>query len=340
MGDLEEAVKCKYLLVDTWDVQHQHILIASFSLLMFAIYTIFLWFLCSLDHTLTTSLIMLGSQIGLGLPATRAYYDFGVSGRSLIKFYDSGILRNSIKTEDLSINIGDIPLVFESMSMQLQKYDTKTLDDLNDLAWFVIIVWSMLSSFFLLDRIGFFPFCRFGAVILIITCIASYISGFRTVRGPTFEENLNHLEYYVDKHVRRVDLQLPSTNGKVIFQLTKKRRRYALVDIIVEFKLLDKAVLEYHLGLSSNQNERFILEASSDVVEHVYRNLTELDEVKKSEWILEKITTQSGRVLRFVNTKKILNIADKNTFILGPSAVESSAQHASIMMKKIKEGFH
>lgn len=337
MSDLEEAIKRKYLLVDSWDVRHQHVLIIGFSILMFIIYAIFLWILFSTTPSVMTSILLLGSQIGLGLPAARAYYDFGLSARTMLRFYDSSVLGSNLATEDLSVNIGDISLVFERMSLQLQKYDAGTMDDLNDLAWFAIIIWSMISSFFFFKDFGSLLISLSGAVVLVVSCLASYISGFRTVRGISFEEDFGHLEFFVEKHVRNIDGALPSANGVVIFQLIKRRRKYALVDVVVEFRLQENMVLEYHLGLSSMRNERFIINAPQDVIDSIYGNLKELTVIQYPDWILEQVTTQSGRILRFLNQKKILNIADNSTFIISPTIVEKSALEASYILKTIFE---
>ncbi|TFG34878.1 hypothetical protein EU527_00820 [Candidatus Thorarchaeota archaeon] len=335
MGDLEEAVKRKYLLVDSWDAIHQHSLIVGFSLLILIIYTIFLWFICSMTPSLHTSLLLLGSQIGLGLPATRAYYDFGLSARSMLKFHDFGALGSPNSTEDLSISIGDLSLVFERMNMQIAKYDRGVLDDLNDIAWFIIIVWSMISSFLFLEQLGPFSVCPFGALVLVVVCIASYYTGFRTVRGDSFEEDFSHLEFYVNTHIRNIDAELPLANGMIIIQLVRKRRKYAIVDILVEYRLQNKMILEYHLGFSSAHKERFILEAPYDLIECFYEKMKEMAVVKQADWIIEQITTQSGKILRLVNQRKTLDISEKNTFIIGPSVVNKSALQASSIMRNI-----
>ncbi|MGY5880309.1 MAG: hypothetical protein RTV31_08660, partial [Candidatus Thorarchaeota archaeon] len=258
MGDLEEVTSRKYLLIDTWDVRQQRILLVGFSILMFITYSAFMILLCSMEPNLTTSLLLLGSQIGLGLPLTRAFYDFGVSARRMLKFYDVGILGTDIEFENLRINIGDIPLVFERLDYQIRKYDSGALDDLNDLAWFAIVVWAVISSAGIFTDFSGIPLCILGAIVLIITCFICYVSGYRTVQGFSFEEDLNHLEYYIERYTKEIDDALPTVNGHAIFQLTKSGKRWALIDIIVEFALPLDSVIEYHLGLSSAKQERVI----------------------------------------------------------------------------------
>ena len=334
MGDFEEILKCKFLLVDSRDIKFQHALIIGFSILMFVTYGLFLWLMCSLTPSLIATLFLLVSQIALGLPATRAYYDFGVSARQMLRFYDSGVLGHEIETEDIKIPINEMSLVFDKINNQLQKHDHSVSDDFNDLAWFVIIVWSMVSSLVFFQLPHYFSFCLIGAVILTITCFACYISGFRTNRGNSFEEYYSHLEFYIEKHIHTLNGLFPSTNGMVILQVTKRGQRYALVDFILEFTVKEIANLEYHLGLTSSQDERFILESSSSVIERVYHELKNLKELKTLGWSLERITAQSGRILRLIHQKRNIDITDMKSIIMSPSFIEKSVAEVGSILKQ------
>ncbi|MGY5860138.1 MAG: hypothetical protein RTU63_12270 [Candidatus Thorarchaeota archaeon] len=335
MGDLEEVISRKYLLIDTWDVRQQHLLITGFSILMFVIYWMFMWLLCSMTQNITTALLLLGSQIGLGLPATRAYYDFGVSARGMLNFYDAGILGNDSETEDLKINTGDISLFFERLDFQVRKYDSGALDDLNDLAWFTIVVWAIISSAGIFTVIAGIPICAFGSIVLLIACFASYTSGYRTVRGLSFEEDLTHLEYYVARCIKAADLALPKENGTLVLQVAKRGKRSALIDIVVEFCLPSDSVIEYHLGLSSHRQERFIIVTPPESLEVVYSKFKDLSVVNDSTWTLEQVTTQSGPIIRIVNSDGALCICDRSTFVVAPETVEKNTHTTNEILSDI-----
>jgi hypothetical protein len=324
MRDLEEVVKRKYLLIDTWDVRHQHLLFIGFGVLMFILYAAFMLLLCSMTPSLMSSLLLLGSQIGLGLPATRAFYDFGVSSRELLKFYDAGILGDELVTEDLRIKIGELPLVFEQLDIQIRKYDASVLDDINDLVWFALVVWAMVSSAGIFSIITGFPLCIYGSLVLILLCLISYISGYRTNRGSSFEEDLDHLEYYVTRCIKLVDEILHDNNGMLILQVTKRGRRWVLIDIIVEFKITKNTVIEYHLGLSSQEQERFIIATSPESLDLLYTKIKKLKQIRDTEWTIEQITTQSGRILRIVNEESTLCISKPNSYVILPEDVEKN----------------
>ncbi len=325
MSDLEEVISRKYLLIDTWDVRHQHLLISSFSILLFAIYGAFLWLLSSMTPSIFTSLLLLSSQIGLGLPATRAFYDFGVTSRGMLKLYDSGILGTDVETRDLKINVGDLPLVFERLDFEIRKYDSGSLDDLNDLAWFVVIAWAMISSIGIFIEFVGVAFFILGAVVLVITCFACYVSGYRTIQGFSFEEDLHHLEHYVDRCIKAADAALPSANGHIILQVTKRGRQTVLIDIIVEFTTSLNSIIEYHIGLSSHLQERFIIDAPTETLDRAYAKFKKLSVVNESRWTLEQVTTQSGRIAIILNSESMFSMSDRSSFVINPDIAKKNA---------------
>ncbi|TFG27399.1 hypothetical protein EU528_12945 [Candidatus Thorarchaeota archaeon] len=335
MGDLEEAISRKYLLIDTWDVRHQHFLNAGFGILIVIIYGAYMWLVCSMTPSITTSLLLLGSQIGLGLPTTRAFYDFGVATRRKLKFYNAEILGSEIESEDLRINTGDIPLVFEQLDIQIRKFDSGAIDDLNDLVWFAIVVWAVISSVGIFMDLNGIPLCTIGAVVLGILCVISYSSGYRTVQGFSFEEDLHHLEFYIEKCIKETDAALPEINGQTILQLAKHGRRFVLLDIVLEFVLPLDSVIEYHLGLSSLFQERAIITAPPKYLDIIYSEFKKLPFVKDSEWILEQITTQSGRIIRIVNSNTNLCICDRSTFVINPESVDKNINESKEVFSEV-----
>jgi hypothetical protein len=326
MEDLEEALNRHYYLVDSWYVRFQHILMIVSTLLIFSAYSIFLWLLCSLSANVITSLLLLGSQIGLGIPLTRAYYDFGLSTRNRMSFFDSGIHDNSDETFELKVNFGDMPLFFERMGLQVKKYDNTKFDDLTDLSWFIIIAWAIISSgAYFTNMLGQFLWFL-GVVFSLSACMMCYASGYWTNRGNSFEEDIDHLEYYIDTLLKMLDAVLPDLNGTAILQLKCQKRKSVLVDIAALFKLRDSIALEYHFGLSSNLQERFILEASDIIIETAYMQLSNLHAISDSGWNLEQVKTKTGYILRIINPCSNLNLANRSTFVTSPSVVERNSR--------------
>jgi len=326
MDDLEETLNCRYYLVDTWKAQFQHLIMIVSGLLIFPFYGVFLWLLFSLTPGEIPSLLLLGTQIGLGIPMTRTYYDFGIVASNSLTLFDSRVHEIDQNIIDLRVSIGDIPLLFERMGLQVQKYDKSKFDDLNDLAWFLMIVWAIISSGVHYLRYLGQPLSILGVTILVGACIMCYASGYWTKRGFSFEEDLEHLEFYIDSYVKVLDAALPTINGTLILQAKRRRRSYALVDFATEFIFKDSITLEYHFGLSSSLKERFVVEASDEVIATTYDALKKVESIIGAGWELERINTQSGAIIRIVNPHSKLSLADRSSFVKSPSVIEHNTK--------------
>jgi hypothetical protein len=192
------------------------------------------------------------------------------------------------------------------------------------LVWFAIFVWAVISSAGIFTDFTGIPLCYFGTFVLIILCLVSYRGGFRTIQGSSFEEDLHHLEYYIDTYVKEIDNALPDLNGQVIFQITKRGRRWVLIDIIVEFTFSSETIIEFHLGLSSLEQERIIIVTPSSSLDAAYRKFQELPFIEEDEWTLEQMTTQSGRIIRILNSQAKLCLCDRSTFVVNPELVRNN----------------
>jgi uncharacterized membrane protein YphA (DoxX/SURF4 family) len=322
MGDIEEVLSREYYLIDMNGVRYRQVLLLIISLLIFALYGTFLEIVCSISPNIFLLLLLIGSQVGLGLPLTRSYYGLGISTRKLMKIYDIGLQGAEEDMFDLRINMSDLPRVFERLEMQISKYDVGKMDDLTDVSWFIVIVWAIVSS--IAHYIGFFgqTLCIFGVVVLIVASLLSFISGYWTKGAESFEENLQHLEYYIGTLAKKLDSVLPNQDAIIILQLVPQRRRSSLADIGVEFIIEERIILKYHFGLTSERPESFSIEAPYDLAQCIYERLLGSNLSSEGKWTIEQETTNSGASVRIVNCAPKLNISEKRTYISDPAAIE------------------
>jgi hypothetical protein len=335
MGDLEDALNRRFYLIDSWSVHYQQLLLFVISLIIFASYSVFLWILCSLSPNILVLLLLVGTQIGLGLPLTRAYYEFGISTRKTMEIFDPGFHGIKGNGFDLRINTGELPLVFEQLELQISKYDAGKLDDLTDISWFLVIVWAIVSSVAHYISISGQVIFIFGVVVLISSCFLSYASGYWTRSGSLFEEDLHHLEYYIDTFVKTLDSVLPNLNGTLILQLIDRRRNSILVDIALEFVVRKTITLKYHFGLSSSLDEHFVIEAPSEVIDVVYEDLVNSNSIPDTLWTIERVATQSGEIIRIFKSTHRLNISDRGSYVSSPAAIEQRSRATGEVLSTI-----
>jgi len=337
MSHLEEESKKRHIVVDTYEARNNHLKVLSFSILLAVVYAVFLALVCSTHSSITSSTLLFGSQIVIGFPATRAYYEWGVSNKEKLTFLDPSKMNGKGTFREVDIHMGDISLFFEKMGLQVDQYDKGSFDDLNDMAWFGIFVWAAFSStMFFLDMNGFY-LCIAGSLVLMIACIPVYRNGYRKTSPQSFEDDLVHLQYYVETRYKHLDQYIANRKSRVFLQMSEQRRSIALLEFSIEVILGGENVLEFHMGLSTSENERFVIKADDDTLDRVMERMQQLVEIKSERWMIEKIMTVSGPIVRFVNQSSDFSITNRISYVKTPNLIDESSSDIGSILGKILE---
>ncbi|MGQ4912416.1 MAG: hypothetical protein ACP6KW_09630 [Candidatus Thorarchaeota archaeon] len=312
-------------IIDSWKVWQQHFRTMAFGVLIFGFYAVFLLIICSLSPSYMSVILLLASQILIGLPATRAFFDLGVAARESVSFYGFPSV-DSKEIREERVSRGVVPLLFESLSLHAQKLDAKSPDDYSDISWFIILVWSVLSAGLYALGMTVPWFCVISDLVLILACVMSYASGFRMRAEVCLEDQLEQIEFLVQSRLTAVEETLGTRDCDIILLLHRRRRREYFSDIVVETLLAPETRLEYHAGLPAMESERIIVEASRESIRDLKECLTGLDVFKSGEWWVEEIKTQSAFVLRILNRSTSVDISNPTSFMVSPDSMEESAR--------------
>lgn len=342
MRKLEEVSSKRLVLVDSFEAKKTHILTIAFSMLVGVVYSAFLWFVCSTRPGVISALLLFGSQIAIGFPATRAYYDFGVSNRESLHFFDPAKFNSTSIFHDVELHIGEIPLLFEKIDLQISKYDLGSLDDLSDIAWFGIFVWAAFSSTSFYFGIGSYPLCLAGTLILLLACFGNYLSGYWTQRNFEFEDDLSHLQYYVEKRLRDIEAHLPKNNARIYVQIFERWRTMSIKDFNVQIIPGADTIVEYHMGFSSSEQERIVVKTEPEKIARVYDGLANALVVVDNGWHTQQKKTPTDSIVEVINKSSIFSANKRSSFVTSPSVINESsgitAEVFSKVMSLISEG--
>ena len=334
----EEEWLDNLLILDTRGVWHDHLRTLVFSIILFGFYGFFLLIICTSRIAALSILLLFSSQVLIGLSATRGYSDLGILTQEKMRFFDSVVTNGSSSLDQVEVNPGNVPLFFERLSFNAQKTDQVRTDDYNDISWFIMVVWSILStalfSFQLIDR----TLCAFlGDLALVLACFLSYTTGYRTRRGTSFEDQVTHLEYHTINRLKTIDEGAREVRHATSLLLQSRLRRCYISDILVEFKMNSGVELEYRMGFPSAEKERFILDAPDNIAAEVKQSLEALPAFASGNWLVEEMKTQHSKILRAVNEKS-LDISNSASYVKSPDSLkaELSVLH-SILTTIIQE---
>ena len=325
---LEEFSSKRLVIVDTFDARMNHLRILAFSLLIVGVYGAFLWFLCSTRPGVMSGLLLFGFQIAMGFPGIRTYYDLGVANRANLHLLDPARLKGKGKIREIDIHLGDIPLIFEKMELQIRKHDAGSLDDLSDLAWFGIFVWAAISSTSFYFGLSGYTLCLAGAFVFLVVALMSYVSGYRTRREYGFEEDLSHLQYYVEKRLKRIDSLLPNSITRIYLNVLERRWSIYLLDFGIETKIGNDSYIAYHMGFPSDEVERMIVKAKNDI-------FTMMKDISNNHWNVEQIDTRIGSCVQLVNRNSSFSVSRRSSFVTSPSLVNDDANRTAEIISKV-----
>ncbi|MFW9786398.1 MAG: hypothetical protein ACFFE2_07000 [Candidatus Thorarchaeota archaeon] len=334
MSKLEEVSSKRLILVDSFDAQKNHLIMLAFSLLIGVVYSFFLWFVCSTIPGVMSGLLLFGSQIAMGFPATRAYYDLGKSNRENLHFIDSAKFNNGIGAHHkVDINLGEIPHIFEKMDLQIQKFDKGSLDDLSDLAWFGIFVWAAYSSTSFFLGLAGYPLCLFGTVVFLLASFMSYVSGYRTRRDVGFGEDLSHLQYFVEKRLKDIDSSIKVNGTTFYVHVLEWFRSIVLVDFSAEVKIRNDTIMQYHMGLPSDKRERIVLLSDSETIPRISSSLA--DSPNQTTWHITSVDSPKGLTLEIQNESSDFSVDQRASFVKSPSHIDKASKETADIIIKV-----
>ncbi|MFX0044468.1 MAG: hypothetical protein ACFE8Z_01345 [Candidatus Hermodarchaeota archaeon] len=318
-------MKRHYLLLNWKRVRLFQIQIAIGSAVLFVVYGAFLVLYCQALEGFSLALLMLSTQIGVGLVSTRYYQTIGSMSRQKLTFLDPSELAGDWIPLEEESDIDGVARLFESLQLELQDVQAKT-DDVLDLAWFVVIVWSAISTA-AAALVGSLPFlCESPAIVLAGLSALCYYDGYKSGTTGTFSEDLDHLEHLACSRISAIQAAASGFFSVPFVRWMSNNQSRVLTDIGVYVlgRSLEEsdAVISYSVGFSPNEIEGIEILLSSRNDPGALDRLTGLELVNNLEWSLSKESSSTFHKTVLSNTKGSPNVLNPVTLIKSPSEME------------------
>ncbi|MFX1416611.1 MAG: hypothetical protein ACFFC0_07345, partial [Promethearchaeota archaeon] len=223
-------MKTHYLLLNWNRVRQFQIQVAIGSAILFVVYGAFLVLYCDALEGFSLGVLMLATQIGVGLVSTRHYQTIGNKSRRKLTFLDPSELGGDWKHLEEGSDVDGISCLFGDFHSELQGIEPKT-DDVLDLAWFVVIVWAAISTAAAV-LIGSLPFlCVSPAIVLAGLSAVCYYDGYQSGPMASLSEDLDHLEHLVCSRISAVQAAASNTFSEPFVRWRSRDQTRVLTDI-------------------------------------------------------------------------------------------------------------
>jgi hypothetical protein len=206
------------------------------------------------------------------------------------------------------------------------------MDDLNDVAWFAVLAYSVTSVGIAVATGPNMVLVLGAAALLFVLCAICYVNGYGSSHVRLLDEDLSHLEHHV--MARLSALRNAAANGSCCVRWLKKGKLEVVSDIgfVVE---LDRKKVSYWVGIPSQQNERFEVagqeESTSDLLERL-RNLPVLAQLG---WEILTQKHQSESVIQVSNPAKMIRISSEHDVVVDPMSASNVSGLLSQTMSMI-----
>jgi len=265
-------------------------------------------------------------QIIIGLTLSRLAFVMGTRAQEVLGFQDPSRLDPSWIPCEEPITRGEIRRLFEKMQLALGSDEKVAIDDLNDVSWFTIVVWAMVS----IILFGFIGqnilLCISPAFILTVSCIALYRNGYHSKLFSELDDILDHLEYLV---ISRLDsfselLDKVKVNSYVCWM--RKTDKQVLDDIVTRIVIKENdpknmVKIEHNIGLPSVVKETLKITIMNESLYNTILGNTQVL-VNTRNWVLSENDTKEEKIIILINTENSPDWGDFESLISSPSQIQ------------------
>jgi hypothetical protein len=313
-----------------------HARVLFYGVVSFSLFAWVLYIICSLDDGLGLGLVLLGGQLIFGLSFTRLYHRFGMLNKEQIRLKDPSSLDEKWASKEIQSNTEEIERLFERILAEVERTDKSKIDDLNDVAWFGIVVWSMLSSLFFVSFESLSLFCIIGSPVIGMFCVATYLNGYKTTTNDGFEDDILHLEYHIKMRLKSIQKIVPRETQPFI-AWKQKNHQSILEDIGLLWEPKsdgesDGPSLKYYIGLPSEMPERFEIRFTAKPNRNLIDSLAGVGLVTSLKWKIAFYLESSDPKVVITNKIPRLVLADRATLVRDP-------EDDNEIIQKLTKGF-
>lgn len=287
-----EGQETIYSILDFKHVRHLQILVLFSSTLVFSAYALFLDNLCANNNELFSVLLLVSIQVVIGVISTKALQIAGGYTAQNIDLIDPGSLAPTWISVTVSIPLASLDQVFNQIIENISENRAEA-DDVLDFAWFVVIVWSVVSSASTVLFGYSSVVCILSTLILVVCSAFCYCNGYSSGTRHDFDEDLEHLRYYVLARVSHLYSQFNRENSVIRIRILSKNNLSVLYDIgfsLGPFKL-QKPKIVYWIGLSCDRPEAIEITLPSPIVSSTFDRLRKAPILRKPGWSLVEKST-------------------------------------------------
>jgi hypothetical protein len=303
------------------------------SALIFPLYAITLFYFRTVFFGILLYIAYVSTQIPIGFLLTRYCQMLGIRTKNKLKLIDPAKVGTDWVISRQEMNSEEISLLFDNISVGLQKYNP-SVDDVIDLTWFVVIVWAVITTGIVAVFSPHALFYSSPAFVLAGLCLANLYNGYRVASPPPFDDSIEHLKHLVQSRLSA----LHAVIGKRYFQpgvrLLSKGKKQVVVDFFAQMLNMsnDRGPIHiYWLGLPSTDTERIDFDIAEEKKGIIQISLKEHPISTENGWTIK--SSEPGVVLQ--NEQGAVRFDIHSTMVHSPSRIRDTSEKLADALKVV-----
>jgi hypothetical protein len=314
------------VFMDWTQVNWMHAKVVALSIVDFILYGIILYVLCALPDPLFSTFAFFAAQVSVGLPTTRTFHSLGQKARRQLILQDPSSINSNWKREEIRSNPEMISRSFEKAHGLAYSKEPDTTDDMNDLVWFVILVWAIVSSAFLRDILGTIYTCLLSTIILAGMALIVYLSGYWSTSTRHVLDDLEELEFYILNRTRRLlKMKISGRCHSSVIWLTKNNKRLLFdvaFDVTLDTNTDASTGIRYVMGIPSREHESITVSSSQQLTARLIERIHSLRLVKSEGWLVEPVDSSKGMIVSIKNPSPVLQFKSAESLFVHAIATD------------------
>ncbi|RDE17275.1 MAG: hypothetical protein C4K49_03665 [Candidatus Thorarchaeota archaeon] len=330
------------LLIDSSVVRRTGLKALVVSVPVLTGYTIFLTLLSPVSGTVPGAIVLLAFEAMIGLAATRVYNGFGVRARALVGFKDPSQLTGPRRETVAETHLEEIARLFERTEREAKRYDSMKIDDMTDVAWFVVLVYAVGSIGLMVATGPNFALCLGAMPLTAAICLICFVDGFRSASVRNLSDDLDELENHIMTRLRILQSVTRNHNGTIRVRWLDIGKRQLVADIGIVITIprrqshSDVAVY-YWLGILSSECERLEIVGESEIRDLLASVLAALSIVVELGWKTEVEERVSGFRVQILNPLHEIKVSSLSSIVTTPTSSQKVSETIAGTVSQLQE---
>ena len=276
-------------MLDYSDMYTSVLRIILLDIIGFSGYAILLYIYCVIWQGLACTVLLFSTQLIVGMIVTRSHHSLGTTIKNKAQLIDPSMLDIDWKLQRVDLEFGELKTILSNIVSTIPVLNSNEIDDYNDVAWFGILLWSLISS--VIGNLFYIEpsFYIIGVLVTALICLITFMNGYQSTDLEYLRNDLEHIECFILSRLSKLNEIRNNSHRTSFIEWVSKHDMTTLNDVGLTIRVNrgnnEFCIIDYYLGIPSLKNERTEIQIMNNESSLIISKMKEL--AFRSNWSYE-----------------------------------------------------